>query len=357
MSLRRGLARSARARCAFAYSSFAALMALSWLTALGQGSGVDLTGTGGRHAIQGRLFFPSGQRADVRLKVRLESSIGGDLSILTDANGSFAFRSLRTGTYAVIIDGGDEFESFRETVHIESDGSSSRRGVTLPPAARPYTLQIHLQPKRQYDALAKPGVLHASLSAVPKPAQELYFKALEAARKGESDKAIRQLKEALALHPDFALALSELGVQYLKLKRIDEAVESLRAALKLLPDDYATLLTCGIALYERKELSEAEDRLRRALKRNSASPSAHFYLGLVLLRTGKLDESETELQQAVATGGEQMSLAHYYLGGLYWAKRDYRRAADELETYLRLNPKAPDAERIRATIRELRNKT
>jgi regulator of sirC expression with transglutaminase-like and TPR domain len=36
--------------------------------------------------------------------------------------------------------------------------------------------------------------------------------------------------------------------------------------------------------------------------------------------------------------------------------RQYKRAADELETYLKLMPSAPDADRVRATIKRLRNK-
>jgi regulator of sirC expression with transglutaminase-like and TPR domain len=36
--------------------------------------------------------------------------------------------------------------------------------------------------------------------------------------------------------------------------------------------------------------------------------------------------------------------------------KDHKRAADELETYLKLEPKASDAERIRAAIKDLRSK-
>jgi regulator of sirC expression with transglutaminase-like and TPR domain len=49
-------------------------------------------------------------------------------------------------------------------------------------------------------------------------------------------------------------------------------------------------------------------------------------------------------------------MPHYYLAGVYWAKNDYKRAADELEKYLKLAPGTPDAERTRTTIKDLRNK-
>lgn len=46
------------------------------------------------------------------------------------------------------------------------------------------------------------------------------------------------------------------------------------------------------------------------------------------------------MQRAVKLGDEEVSLAHYYLGGIYWGWREYQRAADELETYLRLTSQA-----------------
>ncbi len=84
--------------------------------------------------------------------------------------------------------------------------------------------------------------------------------------------------------------------------------------------------------------------------------TAHMYLGIALISQRKNDEAELELHRAVSLGGDGVSRAHYYLGGIYWGKREYKRAADELETYLKLAPSAPDAERLRTTIKGLRDK-
>jgi regulator of sirC expression with transglutaminase-like and TPR domain len=81
-----------------------------------------------------------------------------------------------------------------------------------------------------------------------------------------------------------------------------------------------------------------------------------MYLGIVLMSRQNLDEAEKELQRALNSKSSEVNTAHRYLGGVYWAKRDYKRAADELETYLTLVPTASDAERIRASIKELRSK-
>ena len=84
------------------------------------------------------------------------------------------------------------------------------------------------------------------------------------------------------------------------------------------------------------------------------APSAHLYLGVILLGRREFEEAERSLQAATQSGGAEVARAHYYLGGLYWELKQYKRAVDELETYLKLAPSAPDAERVRTTIKELR---
>jgi len=97
--------------------------------------------------------------------------------------------------------------------------------------------------------------------------------------------------------------------------------------------------------------------LRGALKENSSSPTAHMYLGIALLRLNKYDEAEKELLLATAANANQLAMANYYLGGLYWRKQDYPHAVEQLEKYLQLTPNARDAERVRATIKDLRGRT
>src|SRR5687767_4089332 len=104
------------------------------------GGGIDSTGTGGRHTISGRLIFPSGQRADLRLKIRLESPGVGDLTVLSDGNGNFAFQSLRPGNYSVIIEGNEQFESVRENIFIDPSVVSTLRGPASYPMNRPFNV-------------------------------------------------------------------------------------------------------------------------------------------------------------------------------------------------------------------------
>ena len=321
-----------------------------------QGGGRSSTGTGGIHTIQGYLFFPSGRKAEgTTIIVKLQSLQYAELQAIPDSGGTFTFYNLAPGSYTVVVNAGDEYEMSREDVYIDSDLNLSRLGVRLPPNPRRFTVMVHLQPKLRPGV--KPGVVNAALAAVPEKARKLYEKGVEEARADDTAKAAASLKEAVTLYPNFPLALNELGVQYLKLRQIDKAIDVLKEACKLNPESSASRLNLGIALLEAKHEKEAEEQLRESVKQNNNVPSAHMYLGIALLRLNKFDEAQKELEVATAVNASHLSMANYYLGGIYWRKQDYVRAAEQLEKYLQFSPNAPDAERVRATIKDLRNRT
>src|SRR5438045_2017338 len=71
--------------------------------------GVDSTGTGGKHRVQGRIYFPSGRRSDViAVKVTLESTSSESLSLIADLNGNFTFNSIAPGSYTLTVDAGKD---------------------------------------------------------------------------------------------------------------------------------------------------------------------------------------------------------------------------------------------------------
>lgn len=320
-----------------------------------QGSGKSSTGTGGSHLIQGYVFFPSGRRIEGTIVVRLESLQYGDLQVVPDSSGAFSFSALSPGNYTVVVNAGDEYEVTREGVYIDTDLNLSRNRVRLPSTTRRYTVMVHLKEKRK-PGVGKPGVLNAALASVPEKARKLYERGVEEARTGDPGKAANSLKEAVSLHPNFPLALNELGVQYLKMRQVNKAVDVLKEACKLDPQAVAARLNLGIALLESKQFAPAEEQLREAVKRNNNSATTHMYLGIALVRQNKFDEAEKELLVAAQANAAQLSMANYYLGGIYWRKQDYPRAVEQLEKYLQLTPNAPDAERVRATIKDFRGR-
>jgi len=66
------------------------------------------------------------------------------------------------------------------------------------------------------------------------------------------------------------------------------------------------------------------------------------------------NEAEKGLVSAASLGGDEMREAHRILAIIYSVRGDKKRQLNELETYLRLAPKSPDAEQIRQVISQLK---
>lgn len=314
--------------------------------AQGYGDRTGTGGTGGRHSIQGRISFPS-DRPATALRIRLESTNSTTTTTFSNSEGVFYFNSLSPSHYTVIIEAGDEYAPIRESVYIDREIADS--------AGRTFNLIFYLRPKGT--SLTSNGVVSASLAKVPKAALEQFKKALEAVGKNDAKLAIVKLSEAVRLYPQFAEAYSELGSLYLKTGELNKAEEALRKTLQLNEKNPTAQLNYGIVLLNQRKMYEAEKQLEKAVLADEKAATPHMYLGIALLGLNYLEYAEKEFLKAISLkDDEKLAMAHRYLGGIYMKKGSYQQAVDELEKFLKLAPKAPDAEKIRATIGQLREK-
>src|SRR5215831_1558509 len=163
--------------------------------ALSQGSGRESTGTGGNHIVTGKIFFPSGRRADGTIQVKLTSYTSSDITVIADSSGSFTFTSIAPGEYTVAVNAGKEYEIAREHVTADQDirpprsrGDGDIQGASASPTRR-YTVMITRQPKPSENR-NRPSVINAALAEVPDDARALYEKALTLSQNGDTANAI-----------------------------------------------------------------------------------------------------------------------------------------------------------------------
>src|SRR5260370_42228925 len=109
--------------------------------------------------------------------------------------------------YAVVVEGGKAYEAPREPVTIDPLGSGR-------------VIQVNIQLRAKVDA-ANPA-----FAGVPQSTLDLYQKGSAAAQKGDSKSAVEYLGRAVSASPNFAIALNDLGSQYLKLLQWSKAEES-----------------------------------------------------------------------------------------------------------------------------------
>jgi regulator of sirC expression with transglutaminase-like and TPR domain len=310
------------------------------------------SGMNGNEQISGRIFFPQGDKSGVRPMVKLQSLSSSEVTGMADPVGNFRFTHLRPDTYTVIVDAGDAYEKAIETVTVGFSGG-------VPAQGDPGSYAVPLVYEAQFYLKYKHGAAPVTISPdVPAAAQDLFRQAVEMARAGDHEKAIEQLKSAIAHAPKFATAYNELAAEYIKTGRGDQALAILKEAVKTNPDDLSLRLSYGIALLNQKKLAAAEAQLLQLanIKDNPDAPTAGYYLGLTLMSENKTEAAQSVFETVIKNGGDKFAMAHKYLGGIYWRNKKYRAAADELEKYLRLEPKAADAAKVRDTVKELRQK-
>lgn len=93
----------------------------------------------------------------------------------------------------------------------------------------------------------------------------------------------------------------------------------------------------------------------RALDVDSNDANSHLFLGITLIGLNQNALAVQALHHALKIDAEAMT-AHVYMADIYARDRQYKQAADELQTYLRARPNAPNADRLKKMEVDLRTR-
>jgi len=273
---------------------------------------------------------------------------------MTDVGGSYSFTNLAPGSYSVIVNGNEQFETFRDSMTIDPEVQGA---VPMPPRTRIFTVPVYLQARRHPGPEQKTGVVNAKWSSIPGEAIHHWEHGNELVTKKQFPEAEAEFNKAIFAAPTFAPAYASLGKLLLSQGRIEEAISQLHMAIRNDPDDYDSRLTIGVAFLNNKEPDAASRELKQAANLNKTAAAPRYYLGVVLVEKKNLDAAQNEFEAAREMNGDKsFKLLHRYLGGIYLAKQMNKEAVAELELYIAQNPTARDGDKIKQTIADLKSK-
>lgn len=150
------------------------------------------------------------------------------------------------------------------------------------------------------------------------------------------------------IHPPLIEALMETH-------QWPQAQEELEKALALKDVDTVDLkIKLGVVRLRQSKFEDAAAAFREATSAEPDNALAQFNLGAALLESGNLDEAEIALRRAYRIEGARMPGAQLQLGQLYFRRKDYAKAIEAFETYLRDLPSAPNAAQVREAVENLR---
>lgn len=118
--------------------------------------------------------------------------------------------------------------------------------------------------------------------SVPKAARKLIEHAQKLSKSGDYAAAAADLEKALALDPENADILNNLGAQYFRLFRYPEAEAQLKRAIELDPSSSTAHCNLAATLFAQGQAQPAEKEARRALELSGSNDRARFLLGLIL---------------------------------------------------------------------------
>jgi Tfp pilus assembly protein PilF len=293
----------------------------------------------GRYALTGKVVMPDGLPGK-HVRVSYTSTSGASSSMETDDEGAFRFNNIPTGNYSVTarVEG---LPTATESISIRDEGLG--QAVTV-------VIYVRNEGQKKGDFSSNP-----LFKDVPKEALSKFQKAGEKANSNDPKAALLLLDEAIAAYPQFAMAFYEKGVIYQKQNDLDNAMVSFQKAIAAKPDFLDAKMNYGLTLLAIQNYELAAATFQDVMKQKNDIPSAYSNFGIAMMGMKRYDIAEKAFKYAISLkGGESLAAAHKYLGGIYMQKKQNADAAAELQKYLDLMPKAPDADKIKATIADLK---
>ncbi len=284
--------------------------------------------------ISGQVHTDAGPARNV--SVRLERFGGGIVDqITTDNGGRFRFAGMVRGYYTVVV---------------EAPGFTvARQSADLQVLFRTF-LMFDLA--RDTASLPSNESLMVIDSRVPEKARVEYAKARSALVAKKVDDAIRHLKTALFIYPDFFEAQLMLATSYMDGRDWANAEEALNRALEIKPDNSQPLLSLGEVYWRQKRYAEAEKTLLDGLKLDEKSWHGYFTLGRLYWEKGEVGKAAPVIGRTLQLKPD-FAEAHLLAGNILLKVNQPERAVSEYQEYLRLEPKGEFAIETRELVDKL----
>jgi tetratricopeptide (TPR) repeat protein len=215
------------------------------------------------------------------------------------------------------------------TLRVRNQSGAIVHEDTVQPLGSPWEIHLHAADKEHPIT----GVVSAQelLNPVPKKALREYEQAKRAVEKGDIQRAIRHLRQAIKIDPQFAEAHNSLGVKYMLLQDYAQAAAAFGEAVRLRPDSGEPHSNLGVALHGLKRYAEAERQIWLALEIDPQAVKTRFALAMVLSSQAGREEEALGILAQVAN---EIPEAHIYKAYLLSRRADARAAVREVRAYL-----------------------
>jgi tetratricopeptide (TPR) repeat protein len=257
----------------------------------------------------------------------------------TEADGSFVFRNVRQGGYAIRARFG-EFAIAEDALTVTS-GRKNFAAVMLP--------------KRRAGARTFRTVSADQLAV--QSDRDLQKKLRQAAgliAKGDLTGAVRLYEQAAAEAGAQSGVWDGLAMLYFQMGRRDEAFHAFAKAMEQDPDYLLSYTHLGTIYLEERKYKELLVVAKRALAIDSKWMTAYTFLGEAQANAGDLEAAQRSAEIASELTQARAPEPHLLLAKIRWARRDCAGARKHMERYLELKTSARELPEVLKSLEMLR---
>lgn len=199
------------------------------------------------------------------------------------------------------------------------------------------------------------NTVSATSMNVPKDAKKAFDKGHQGFQQNKLAEAQPALEKAVQLYPQYASAWLDLGWVYSQQNQLAKARNAFQQAHAA--DDKFVPAYVGLASLALRESNwkEAAEQSAHATQLDGVDfPAAFYYNSLANYRLGNMEQAEKSARQAETLGVQHaFPQVNLLLGVMLANKRDYADAAEQLRSYLKAVPTAPNADKVREQLAEV----
>lgn len=264
----------------------------------------------------------------------------------TDSAGRFRFTGIARGYYIIkVITSGTNYLEYTENVSVGNVIGSSDT-VSL-------EVYLKLDKRRMNSGLGEITEV-VFVQEVPDEARKLYKKGVKDLQE-KGDKGFNEIEEALKIFPTYFDALNTLGTEYVARGEYQKSLAYLIKSIDVNQRSFSSFYALAYACDKLEHRPEALEAARGAAMLQPNSPNAQLLYGTLLRLDRSYEKAEKALLEARKLSKDRpLPEVHWQLALLYNRLGRNWEAADELESYLKIQPEARDKKEIQALIAKLR---
>jgi tetratricopeptide (TPR) repeat protein len=213
---------------------------------------------------------------------------------------------------------------------------------------------IYLSPLGTKSTSPTPQTATATDLAAPRKARKEYEKGARALQSGDLKEARRHLERAIAIDPCYARAQTTLGVTLAMEHSPALAEVAFNKSIKCDGMYLEAYLQLAILLNAQGKFQDSEATLRQGLRRFPDAWQLHYQLGAAEDGMAKYEAAEEDYLRAQSANPAVPPEFHLRLAKVYLSLKKYDKARAEMETYLRIDPSSPMAQRTRKILQEMK---